>query len=358
MADSASIDTRESLGKAQTIVYGAFKGMGDLLSASSVIAGLLNGGHKVKLLVFPGMMLEEFARLIDFGPGVRNLETLCLPVSGGIGAFRRFFTEALAFRPHLVWISPHAPREASSWKIPLLLWLAKAFCWPGAKLAGVASEHLSWLFGIRVAVDRKLPIFERERRGFAMLYGADANALFPRVGFVERIRRHRNDPPQFDLLIHPGANASNRSWPYEHFEKVIHLIPAECRIAVLGLPYDLEQMRRALPADRGIQFISGSLEDAVVAVASARVVLAMDSGTAHFAQFLDVPTVALFGKSDPDTIIGRTGSVLPIYEQKFPCQPCGKAVCSQSEVFCMNTIPPVTVASAVRGLLAATAACA
>ena len=342
------------LNRPGTIVYGAFKGMGDLLSASSVIAALLNRGHKVKLLLFPGMTLEEFIRLIDFGPHVASLEILYLPVSGGPGAFCTFFAQAVRFRADLVWISPHAPREASSWKIPLVLWLTKLLCWPGAKLVGAESEPLSVLFGERIAVDRNLPIFQRENTAFALLCSDPSDASLPRVKFVERIRKHREDPPRYDLLIHPGANASNRSWPYGHYEEVIRLIPHECRVAVLGLPHDLEQMRRVLPADRGIQFISGSLEEALAAIACTRVVLAMDSGTAHFANFLNVPAVAIYGKSDPETIIGRTGTVLPIYEQKFPCQPCGRAVCSQDEVYCMNTIRPETVAAAVEKLLAQT----
>lgn len=337
--------------KPGTVVYGAFKGMGDLLSAGSVIRALLDRGHTVKLLLFPGMTLEEFVRLIDFGPRAANLEIVFLPVAGGFGAWRTFLRQASRFHADLIWISPHAPRQASSWKIPLVLWLTRALCWRGAKIAGAASEPMSALFDFRIAVDRDLPIAQRENRAFALLQG-DPGMEIPRVQFVERIRRHRDAPPRCDLLIHPGANASNRTWPYGHYEEVLRQISPECRVTVLGLPRDLDEMRRVLPADRGIEFISGSLEDALVAIAGARVVLAMDSGTAHFASFLNVPAVALYGKSDPDTIIGRTGSVLPIYEQKFPCQPCGRAVCTQTEVFCMNTLRPETVAAAVLKLLA------
>lgn len=333
------------------IVYGAFKGMGDLLNASSVIATQLNQGDKVKLVIFPGMALEEFVELIDLGPRRENLEILHLPVSGGIGAFGQFFKRASQFQADLVWISPHAPREASSWKIPLLLWLTKSLFWRKARMAGAASEHLSRLFDVRVPVDRNLPLFERECKAFSMINRTETVASFQRVSFVDRVRRQRNEPPRYDLLIHPGANASNRSWPYSHYGSLVKLIPATYRIAVLGVPSDIEQMQRVLPHDRSIDFISGSLEDALIVIARAGVVLAMDSGTAHFAQTLNVPAIVLFGKSDPEAIIGRAGSVRPIYEQKFPCQPCGRAVCSQPEVYCMNTITPETVAMQLLSLL-------
>ena len=114
-----------------------------------------------------------------------------------------------------------------------------------------------------------------------------------------------------------------------------------------------EQVRSLLPADRGIQFLTGSLEQAITVIASARVLFAMDSGNVHFANFLDVPAVGLFGKSDPKSIVGCWGSVLPIYERKFACQPCGRATCNQPEVYCMNSIAPETVARALIGLLEA-----
>lgn len=338
-------------GPPKTIVYGAFKGMGDLLNASPVIAAQLRAGHQVKLLLFPRMGLEAFLQLVDFGTHRPNLEIIFLPVSGGIRAFRDFFSRVSGFQPDLIWISPHAPREASSWKIPLLLWVTKLLHWPRSRLAGAMSEHLSRLFDLRAPVDRSLPLFERESQAFAMLEVSGIERRFPRVHFVDRITRHRAEPPRYDLLIHPGANASNRTWPTGHFASVVQNIPAGYRIAVLGLTRDLDRMRAVLPTSRGIEFIAGSLEDAIIAIARARVLLAMDSGSTHFAQNLDVPTVALFGTSDPGTIIGRSGSVLPIYERTFPCQPCRRAVCYQKEVYCMNAIAPDRVAKAIVGLL-------
>jgi heptosyltransferase II len=338
------------------VVYGAFKGMGDLLNAAPVIAAQLNRGHRVKLLLFPGMKLEEFAGLVDFGPQAANLEIISLPVSGGLAALSRFYRKASSFRADLVWISPHGPPGASSWKIPLLLWLTKVFLWPHARIAGADSEPLSGLFDIRVPIDRNLPLYERESRAFLMMEsGGQSGTLPPRVRFSPKIEASRTEPRRYDLLIHPGANASNRTWPYENYGVVVRDLPKALRVAVLGLPRDLEEMRHVLPCDREIEFISGSLEDAIVAIARARVVLAMDSGTAHFAQNLGVPAAALFGKSDPETIIGRKGSVIPIYQQNFPCQPCGRATCSQPEVYCMNSISPETVAMTIRDLLVRTA---
>ncbi|ACO34367.1 heptosyltransferase family protein [Acidobacterium capsulatum ATCC 51196] len=326
--------------------------MGDLLNAAPVISEQLRCGHSVKLLLFPGMMLEEFVSLLDFGPEVANLELISLPVSGGIRSLGRFLRIASKIPADLVWISPHGPREASSWKIPLLLWLTKIALWRNGKIAAADSEHLSWLFDIRVPIDRDLPLYEREWRAFMMMEAdGKLDVPLPRVKFLPKIDSEKTKPRMYDVLIHPGANASNRTWPYEHYSALVQSLPPELTIAVLGLPQDLQRMRSVLPDNRGIIFLSGSLEEAIIAIARARVVLAMDSGTAHFAQNLGISTVALFGKSAPDTIIGRNSSVLPIYERRFSCQPCGRATCSQPEVYCMNSISAETVVAAVKSLL-------
>lgn len=337
--------------KSKIIVYGSFKGMGDLLSASPVIASELNAGNKVKLLLFPGSMLTNFVRLIDFGSNRENLQICILPASRCLADFRDFFHQMSLFQPDLVWVSPHAPRPASSWKIPLLLWLTKKIYWPHAKLAGASSEPLSFLFNERVPVDRGLPIATREQTAYSMLEGATLPQPPSHASFIESIRMHRNQPPIYDLVIHPGANAENRTWPFPHYARVVELIPPQYSIAVVGLPEDIENMRQALPADRGIHFLTGTLEASIVAIAQARVILTMDSGNVHFGNILGVPGVALFGKSDPASTVPADGSVLPIYERKHPCQPCGKATCSQPEVYCMTTIAPKTVASALLHLL-------
>lgn len=334
-----------------TIVYGAFKAMGDLLNASPVIASQLNSGHKIKLLLFPVKALREFADLIDFGPNRGNLEILNIPASGGLKALREFCSVASRLDPDLVWISPHAPRVVASWKIPLLLWFSKKRYWRKARIAGASSERFSSLFDVRVPVNRDLPYLEREQLAFSMLSNTQSMSPMRPIAFIPKIRELRKGPPLYDLLIHPGASVPSRMWPYQHYVELARLIPSCYRKVAVGLPQDIEMLRRFLPADAGIEFLTGNLEQAITAIARSRVVLTMDSGSLHFAKALDVPSVALFGKSDPATVISPGGRVLPIYERKFPCQPCGKAGCSQPEAFCINSISPQTVADALLRLL-------
>jgi heptosyltransferase II len=341
----------KSCKSSKLIFYGAFKGMGDLLNVAPVIVAELTAGNRVILLIFPGFALEGFAQLIDFGPNAADLEIVHLPVSGHVADLKKFISLTSPLQPDVIWISPHVPREAASWKIPLLLWFMKKIFWRNARLAGCTTEPLSALFDVRFPVSRDLPIMERERLAYSMLGNTAVTKPHHREVFIERIRKHRDEAPLFDLVIHPGANSANRRWPYEQFAALVRLMPLRYRIAVLGLERDIEQARKMLPQDRGIQFLTGNLEQAITVIASARVLFAMDSGNVHFANFLGVPAVGLFGKSDPKSIVGGWGSVLPIYERKFACQPCGRATCNQREVYCMNSIAPETVAKVLVRLL-------
>ena len=324
--------------------------MGDLLCAAPVIASELAKGQIIKLLLFPGSALRGFVELLDFGANKHNLSWFELPVSGALTSRLSFLKQMASFHANLVWISPHASREASSWKIPLLLWFVKTRYWPGAVLAGARDERFSALFDIKVPLDRSLPLALREWRAYSQLI--DESERFPGfVPFIDSIAVHKKYSPAYDLLIAPGANAANRLWPLPHYASLVQRIPAEYRIAVVGLPDDVDGMRKVLPQNRHIEFVSGTLEKAITLIAQSRIVLTMDSGNAHFANALNIPGIALFGKADPASIIPQSGTIRPIYEKKFRCQPCNSARCSQPEVYCMHAIAPETVANALIKLL-------
>jgi heptosyltransferase-2 len=333
----------------RTVVYGAFKGMGDLLSALPVILSELSSGTTVVLLIFPQIL--QFIDLINFGPNRSRLQICPLPVSGGLRSLREFFGRMSRLSPDAIWISPHAPAPASSWKIPLLLWVVKHRYWPLAALGGADTERMAWLFNVRVPADRKLPFARREWTAYFGFRGGGAPALPPTVAFIESIQQSRLRTPAYDLLIHPGAGAANRRWPLRHYPRLVERIPTEYRIAVLGLPEDVAALQTVLPKDRGITFLTGSLEQSIMAIASARVALTMDSGPAFFAKALGVAAVALFGASDPANVIGFDGTVAPSYLKKWPCQPCGSPTCSQKSVLCMESLEPETVARELLRLL-------
>ncbi len=337
----------------RVVLYGAFKAMGDFLSAAPVILSELSAGNRVVLLIFPA--LRSFVDLVDFGESRVRLEVVSLPV-GGTRSIQDFLRRMRRLKADRIWVSPHAPAPASSWKIPLILWLLKLLFWRDALLAGAHSERMSRLFDVRVPVDRRLPFGLREWTAYRLAWAPDrAIQPAPKIQFHPHLNRHRIEPPAYDLLIHPGAGAENRKWSFTRYPEFIRLIPAIYRIAVLGLPADVAAMRQVLTGDREIEYLTGTIEQSITSISRTRVMLSMDSGNMFFSQLLGVRTVALFGASAPANVIPLDSTVIPIYEQRLSCQPCGRSRCIQIEPFCIHSITPQRVASAVLEALAAEA---
>jgi heptosyltransferase II len=331
-----------------SIVFGVFKGMGDLICAAPVILSELRRGRSVHLLLFPNATLPTFCSLIDFSPHQQDLHLHTIPTSGNLAQWKQFLSEMKAIAPEMVWISPHAPAADSSWKIPLVLRTIQLLFWKNAHLVGADTERLSLLLHRRLPADRSLPLRKREWSAYRLLRGSDLPEQPAKISFVRKITDRREAPPRYDLVIHPGANAKNRSWPFHKYAPLVSDLPRQWRIAFLGLPSDLAALKQTMPADRPVEYVSGSIRDSIETLASARMLLIMDSGNMHFAQVLGVPAVAVFGYTDPADIIDLTGCVDAVYEQRFPCQPCRKAVCSQPEIYCLNNVEPRVVADRLR----------
>jgi heptosyltransferase-2 len=325
-------------------VFGVFKGMGDLICAAPVILSELQRDRSVHLLLFPSATLREFCGLIDFSPHREDLHLHVLPNSASPTQVHSFLEAMRHLRPETVWISPHAPARDSSWKIPLALRAIQLLFWSNARLVGADSEHLSGLLHTRLAVDRTLPLKQREWSAYRIFRGGGIPQAPPKIRFIPTIDNQRRLPPRFDLVIHPGANAKNRSWPFDKYAPLISALPRAWRIAMVGLPSDLEIIRKTMPPGRPVEYVTGTIAESIRTLASASLLFIMDSGNMHFAQVLEVPAVAVFGYTDPADIIDLNSYVDAIYEPRFPCQPCRKAVCSQPEIICLQAIEPQVVA--------------
>lgn len=75
-----------------------------------------------------------------------------------------------------------------------------------------------------------------------------------------------------------------------------------------------------------------------------------DSGPMHFASAFGVPTVAVFGPSDPKRY-GPFGNRHVIVHKELPCKPCNQAQCPSGKRDCIDLITPAQALEAVRELL-------
>jgi heptosyltransferase-2 len=92
-----------------------------------------------------------------------------------------------------------------------------------------------------------------------------------------------------------------------------------------------------------------SLKEAICLMSRCSLFVSNDSGLMHVAGALGVPTVAIFGSTDP-TATSPVGNSVVIHHD-VPCGPCLKSVCP-TDFRCMEMIGVEEVAAAARKLLA------
>jgi len=110
--------------------------------------------------------------------------------------------------------------------------------------------------------------------------------------------------------------------------------------------------RTDLPGSAGIIDMTGKtdLMQVVAYLKSTTAFVGNDSGLMHLAGALEVPTVGLFGSSNPDWTAPLGKQTLALTVPGFPCRPCYRKTCNQPE-FCLDKLHPSEVFEAVTKLL-------
>ena len=114
----------------------------------------------------------------------------------------------------------------------------------------------------------------------------------------------------------------------------------KAKIVLLGAAVDMpiaEEFELRLP---GVENRVGktSLAEFMAALVSARLVLCNDSGAMHLASALGVPTMAVFGSTEPQ-LTGPMGARSRVLRHHVPCSPCFLRECP-IDFACMKSITP------------------
>jgi heptosyltransferase-2 len=125
----------------------------------------------------------------------------------------------------------------------------------------------------------------------------------------------------------------------------------KARIVLLGASVDLpvaEEFVRLLP---GVDNLVGktSLAEFMAALVSARLVICNDSGAMHVASALGVPTLAVFGSTEPQ-LTGPMGGRSKVLRHHVPCSPCFLRECP-IDFACMKSITPETAIGVAEAML-------
>jgi heptosyltransferase-3 len=161
-------------------------------------------------------------------------------------------------------------------------------------------EYLAQTVGVSVGVKR-----EKERDGS---YGRDESR--PYEGLSPRRMKTLHNAP---IAIHPGSGGAHKCWPAHSFAAVIEQLWNPHRpyrhshsVLLLAGPADQERLHDILnfighlPKPGMLKvLVDAPLLEVAQQLQQCRCYLGNDSGITHLAAMLGVPTVALFGPSDP-----------------------------------------------------------
>lgn len=161
------------------------------------------------------------------------------------------------------------------------------------------------------------------------------------------------------LLIHPGSTWPATAWPERRFAELLMRLHGElphlpCVVATADDPGRAARVvaAAAVPA-RALPALP--LSELLALVAEASLYVGNDGGVLHCAVALGVPTVGVFGPTEPDIWFPHAGlGPHRVVLQEVPCRPCHLHSCDH--LTCLRTLPASTVQAEVHEVLRMAAA--
>jgi lipopolysaccharide heptosyltransferase I len=187
--------------------------------------------------------------------------------------------------------------------------------------------------GITSVEDRMTLVISDNSRRFAVKFFADAGVL----------------PVDQVAVLVPGTTWPSKNWPTDFFAQVAAILAKKFRIVLCGGKGEIK-LGQEIQAQAGVTVINAVDRTSVLEMAAiiegAAVVVTGDTGPLHIAAALGVPTVALFGPTDPE-IYAPLGPQHAILFNKLACSFCHKVICPLGHGRCMLSITPEAVVQKV-----------
>ncbi|NBA93974.1 lipopolysaccharide heptosyltransferase I [Pseudomonas sp. R5(2019)] len=220
----------------------------------------------------------------------------------------------------------------------------------------------------RLAVARGQHAVERLRQLFAVALGYD---LPSGIGDYGLDRSKLVDQPAgkpFVLFLH-GTTWDTKHWPEAYWRELaqrLALANIEVRLP-WGNPAELARAERIAKGLANVVVLPKlNLAGVGRVLAAAKACVAVDTGLGHLAAALDVPTISLFGPTNPG-LTGAYGSVQVHIASDFACAPCLQKKCTYQPTaedqrrfdlkrewpLCFTRLNPERVASRLAALLLA-----
>ena len=157
------------------------------------------------------------------------------------------------------------------------------------------------------------------------------------------------------LILCPGAEfGSSKQWPAEHFSAVARFyIDQGWQVWLMGSENDKAvcQDINSMAANE-CNNLAGttSLDEAVVLMSVADLVISNDSGLMHIAASLQKPLIAVYGSTDP-SFTPPLHDKAKVISLELDCSPCFKRNCPLKHLNCLKQLQPSLVLESSQALM-------
>lgn len=225
--------------------------------------------------------------------------------------------------------------------------------WAGIpRRVGMPGHRRAWLlnqiYRPRKAKEPKAPEHHARRYlRLAEFIGADTENTLP----SPRASATAALPKVWRLALCPGAEyGPAKRWPADAYGEVLRAVSAEhaCEWVLVGTAGDVplgEEILRGFTGDFRNRLGQTTMEELVEELRACDLLLTNDTGTMHLAAHLGLPTVALFGSTEP-ALTGPLGGGHQVLRHHVECSPCFLRSCP-IDFRCMHAITVAEVVTAV-----------
>jgi heptosyltransferase-2 len=217
---------------------------------------------------------------------------------------------------------------------------------------GYVGEARHWLLTDARELDKRaLPLMVQRFAHLAASRGATIAGDLPHPRLqIESVERDRLitqlalPHPSPLVCLCPGAEyGPAKRWPPHHFGELATMLAAEgSTVWIVGSPRERDIGEAIRGHSRGTALnLCGrtTLDEAVVLLSGAGMVVTNDSGLMHVAAALDRPMIALYGSSSPAFTPPLSGRAR-ILKFDVPCSPCFERTCPLGHFDCMMKLLP------------------
>jgi len=213
-----------------------------------------------------------------------------------------------------------------------------------------AREPLAALFyNKKYHVPREQHAVTRNRQLFSLILNYPNPTSDINYGIDRQRLTAANQQDNYLVFLH-GTTWPTKLWPNEYWERLGELAkPSGYKIKLPWGNAEEKQRAESLAAAHSHMEVLPKLNLNEIAgvLAGAKAIVAVDTGLGHLAAALDIPTLSLYGPTNP-LLTGTAGKQQQHLQSDFACAPCLQETCHFQgertvEPPCFSSLPPEKV---------------